>query len=212
MSKQLLFAIFLLIYSSSYQQQSSTFQSLIDLMPYGTAFQPHNQIELLAVFSNISSFIMCSLQCNHDRRCRTLDYDESSHICRLFEGELSTGTVTSNSTLSSSRVGAIRYDTAHTTQYYLSYNETCDQCSINRYLQCRNNSCQCPDNTYWNGQMCLNQLYNGSNCSYSSSSCREDLNLTCSSRTNTCVDFRVAGEFFFMSFIYFNRVLHENTF
>ena len=130
------------------------------------------------------------MKCNEDRQCRTFDYDQSSRLCRIFEGEFSTGNVITTSSLSSSRIGAIRYNTTDTAQSFLSYNKTCEHCSNggNRYLQCMNNRCQCPPNTYWNGQMCLNQLYNGSNCSYTmSTTCREDLNLTCWNQTNTCV-------------------------
>ena len=125
--------------------------------------------------------VECAMQCNQNRRCRTFDYDQSSLVCRLFEGEVSTGTVLNNSTLSSSRVGSIRYTSTDVLQQYSAYNQSCDQCGIgvNRYLQCINNSCRCPPNTYWNGQMCLNQLYNGSTCNYPSD-CRQDLNLTCS--------------------------------
>ena len=209
MSKHCLLIIILVIYSSLYQEQSATFQSLIDLTPFGTAFQARHQIELLGTFSNMRSLAVCSMQCHQDRRCRTFDYDESSRICRLFEGEFSTGTVITNSTLSSSRIGAIRYDTAHTVQSYSLHNKACNQCSAgtNRYLQCLNNTCQCPTNTYWNGQRCLNQLFNGSNCSYIWSSCREDLNLTCSYRTNTCVHSGIPGEFFHKLFMLFNEVL-----
>ena len=189
-SKQFLSMVFLVMYSLSYQQQSQIFQSSIYLASFGTTFEPQNQIELLGTFSNIPSLIRCSMKCNQDRQCRTFDYDQSSCICRLFEGELSTGTVITNSALPSSRVGAIRYNISQTAQSYLSYNKTCNQCKSgkNRYLQCLNNTCQCPYNTYWNGQMCLNQLYNGSNCSYGLPSCREDLNLTCWNQTKTCVN------------------------
>ena len=188
MSQYFLWTLFFLMYSSSYQQQSQIFQSSIYLTPFGTAFEPRNSIELLATFSNIRSLIYCSMKCNQDRQCRTLDYDQSSRICRIFEGEFSTGTVITNSSLSSSRIGAVRYNTTVTIQSFLSYNKTCDHCTNgrNRYLQCLNNRCQCPPNTYWNGQMCLNQLYTGSSCSHMSTSCREDLNLTCNSQSSTC--------------------------
>jgi hypothetical protein len=138
------------------------------------------------------------MMCNQNRQCRTFDYDQSSMICRLFEGQLSTGTILYNATLLSSRIGAIIYNTTLASKLYSSYNQTCDQCSItgNRYLQCVNNTCQCPIHTYWNGQMCSNQLYNGSNCSPSTVSCRQDLNLTCSNQTNTCGVLHITGEIF----------------
>jgi hypothetical protein len=116
---------------------------------------------------------------NQNRQCRTFDYDQSSLICRLFEGELSTGTILNNSTFLTSRIGTINYNNIISSQLYSSYNQTCNQCNIggNRYLEFLNNTCQCPIHTVSNGQMCMNQLYNGSNCSFSTSSCRQDLNL-----------------------------------
>ena len=148
-SKYFLLTIFLLTRSPSYQQQSAIFQSSFHLTAFGTAFQPRNQIELLGIFSSIPTLLKCSMQCNQNRQCRTFDYDQSTRICRLFEGEFTTGTLITNSTLSSSRVGAVNYDTAHVKQSYLSYNKTCGHCGrgANRYPQCLNNSCQCPRNT-----------------------------------------------------------------
>ncbi|CAF2102139.1 unnamed protein product [Rotaria magnacalcarata] len=164
---------------------SQTFQSRIRLTAFGTAFQPRNPIEILSSSSKIQSLFRCAMQCNQNRQCRTFDYDYLSLICRLFEGELSTGSILYNDTLSS-RIGAIFYDA--TIQSYSSYGQPCQQCGmgVNRYLQCINNTCQCPPNTFWDGQICLNQLYNGSNCNYSLPSCRQDLNLYCSNQTSKC--------------------------
>jgi hypothetical protein len=188
MAKQFLLVIFFLVYPLSNQQQNLFFESSIRLTSFGTKFQPRNPIELLNTFSSIRSLLRCTMMCNQNRQCRTFDHDQSSLICRLFEGEFSTGTIL-NSTSLTSRIGAIGYNTTIAPQLYSSYNKTCDQCSTggNRYLQCINNTCQCPMHTYWNGQMCSNQLYNGSNCSSSMSSCRQDLNLTCSNQTNSCI-------------------------
>jgi hypothetical protein len=192
-AKYLLLMLFFVI-PVSHQQQSQLFGSLIRLTEFGTAFQPRNPIEVLGTISNVRSLLQCAMQCNQNYQCRTFDYDESSLVCRQFEGELSTGTVLNNSTLLSSRIGSILYNTTDTLQLYSSYNQTCDHCgiAINRYLQCINNTCQCPPNTYWNGQMCSNQLYSESSCN-SSSACRQDLNLTCSTQTNTCMVPTVAG-------------------
>ena len=179
---------------ASHQQQPHMFESSIELTTFGTVFQPRNPIEWLGISTNVHSMVECAMQCNQNRQCRTFDYDQSSLVCRLFEGEFSTGTVLNNSTLSSSRVGSIVYDTTDTLQSYSAYNQNCDKCGngINRYLQCINNSCQCPPNTYWNGQMCLNQLYNRSICNYPLD-CRQDLNLTCSNRTKTCISLGEEG-------------------
>lgn len=185
-AEHFLLTIFFSVYPSLHQQQSF-FESNFLLTEFGTAFQPRNSIELLGTFSNVPSLLQCAIKCNQNRQCRTLDYDQLSFVCRLFEGEISTETILTNSIPLSLRIAAILYNSTLALQAYLSYSQTCDQCSIdgNRYLQCMNNTCQCPLHTYWNGQMCLNQVYNGSNCS-SSLSCRQDLNLTCSNQTGAC--------------------------
>ncbi|CAF4459491.1 unnamed protein product [Rotaria socialis] len=169
---------------------SQIFQSRIYLTAFGTAFQPRSPIEILSSSSQIQSLFRCAMQCNQNRQCRTFDYNYLPLVCRLFEGELSTGNILYNIT-SSSRIGAILYDV--TIQSYSSYGQTCEQCGmgINRYLQCINDTCQCPPDTFWNGQMCLNQLYNGSNCNYSLPSCRQDLNLSCSYQTSKCTGLEI---------------------
>ncbi|CAF0739986.1 unnamed protein product [Adineta steineri] len=179
--------IYFIVYPLTLQQQYNLFQSYIHLTEFGTTFQPPDPIELLNIFSSVSSLLRCSMLCNQNCQCRTFDYDQSSLVCRLFESEYSTGTILTNSSSLTSRIGAILYNTTATSQFYSAYNQTCDQCGTgeNRYLQCINNTCQCPIYTYWNGQKCLNQVYEGSNCS-STLSCRQDLNLTCYPLTNTC--------------------------
>ncbi|CAF3673924.1 unnamed protein product [Rotaria socialis] len=171
---------------------SQIFQSRIYLTAFGTAFQPRSPIEILSSSSQIQSLFRCAMQCNQNRQCCTFDYNYLPLVCRLFEGELSTGNILYNIT-SSSRIGAILYDV--TIQSYSSYGQTCEQCGmgINRYLQCINDTCQCPPDTFWNGQMCLNQLYNGSNCNYSLPSCRQDLNLSCSYQTSKCTALEIGG-------------------
>ena len=202
MAQYLVLMLFLVIHVSL-QQQSQLFESSIHLTEFGTAFQPPNPIELLGTFANVRSLLRCAMQCNENRRCRTFDYDRSSLVCRQFESDFSTGTVLKNSTLSSSRIGSIRCNTTDALQQYSAYNQSCDQCGIgiNRYLQCINSTCQCPPNTYWNGELCSNQLYSGSTC-MSSSQCRQDFNLTCSSRTNTCTISKVASKIFLILKLY----------
>ena len=177
---------------ASHEQHLHSFESSVKLSALGTQFQPQNPIELLATLSNVRSMLRCVMQCNQNRQCRTFDYDRSSLICRLFEGDISTGTVVINSNASSSspssQIGSIQLSTADALDQYSSYNQTCDRCGVgvNRYLECINRTCRCPVNTYWNERICSNQLYNGLACNLSSS-CRQDLNLTCSNTTKTCM-------------------------
>lgn len=198
MSKYLLLILGFII-NASCQRQSQSFQSFIKLAVYGTAFQPHHPIELLSNLSNIQSIFKCAMHCNRNRQCRTFDYDRSSLVCRLFEGEITTGLVLNVSIPFSSRVGSIQSDTILAVAQYAPFNQPCNQCSIgvNRYLECKDNTCQCPQNTYWNGQLCLNQLYNGSQCN-TTVACRSDLNFTCWIQTRTCMIQKRGGKVSFM--------------
>ncbi|CAF4490280.1 unnamed protein product, partial [Didymodactylos carnosus] len=165
----------------------SQFQSLIHLDDFGTSFAPADPIELINTIS-VSSQIGCAQTCNVNSLCRTFDYDTLSKRCRLFEGEITTGKVNRSAAIpSTSRVSSIAY----TQQLYLAYNQTCDQCQINRYLLCVNQTCQCPPHTYWNAWMCLNQGYNGSLCQ-NDEWCRTDKNITCSS-SNLCDQWDTTG-------------------
>ncbi|CAF1077798.1 unnamed protein product [Adineta steineri] len=143
--------IYFIVYPLTLQQQYNLFQSSIHLTQFGTTFQPPDPIELLNIFSSVSSLLRCSMLCNQNRQCRTFDYDLSSLVCRLFGSEYSTGTILTNASSLTSRIGAILYNTTTTSQFYSAYNQTCDQCNTgdNRYLQCINNTCRCPLHTYW---------------------------------------------------------------
>jgi hypothetical protein len=141
------------------------------------SFRPANNIELLQS-SQISTLVRCSAACVVNRQCRTFDYDLSSHVCRLFEGSIDTGTIINGS----SKIGNIPLDA----QFFLNtYNASCSSCINNRYFVCgSDNSCQCPTHTFWNGSICENQLYQGSWCN-NNSSCRTDLGLMCTAG-NVC--------------------------
>jgi hypothetical protein len=156
--------------------------SYINISPLGTSFQPANSIELLSNFTT-SSFFDCTSGCNINPQCRTYVYDFTSNQCTLFEGDISTGTVIVSNT-STTQVGSIEYFA----DLYQCYNRTDAQCQFNRYLVADDstNLGICPIDTYWNGTMCLNQLFFGSSCTFKQS-CRRDMNLMCNNVTSsTC--------------------------
>jgi hypothetical protein len=126
--------------------------------------------------------MQCLAMCNLNPQCRTAVYDSTSEHCQLYEGEISTGKIIW-SNRKTSIVGGIIYSST----FYASYNKTGDQCQYNRYLRIDSSSnlCICPINTFWNGTMCLNQLYNGSSC-ISNEWCRTDLNLVCDATQHIC--------------------------
>ena len=177
------FIIFIICYFLSLSGYLSikTAQSSIKIWPVGTAFQPANAVELLSI-TTAPSFLICGSTCNINIQCRTFVYDLISKGCTLYEGEVSTGIVLTNS--STTKLGSIIYFT----NLYGCYNKTDDQCSFDRYLTADNSSNLgvCPIHTYWNGSMCLNQVYSGTSCT-SDEMCRMDLALRCDAFYNqTC--------------------------
>lgn len=172
----------LLLHTTVHGQRTSTFV----VSSIGTSFQPANMIELLDLF-NAETQMDCFHRCNRNVLCRTVDYDSNSKQCRHFEGEVSTGTIiTSNSSFS--QVAAIEFSS----DQYASYNQTDSRCELNRYLVIDkiSNLCVCPLNTFWNGSMCLNQLYNGSSCQ-TADWCRMSLNLICDPIAQRCVGINI---------------------
>ncbi|UJR12033.1 hypothetical protein I4U23_016211 [Adineta vaga] len=112
-----------------------------------------------------------------ERYCRTYDFDYDSTQCRLWDADITTGSIIVSSSKPKSIVGTIRFSSD---MYENIYNQSCDKCIRSRYLTCdiNTNTCQCPLNTYWNGSMCLRQLFRYQICSMVNA-CRTDLNLTC---------------------------------
>jgi hypothetical protein len=133
----------------------------VDIWPVGTIFQPANSIEVLSN-STAGSFFYCLTTCNTNPQCRTFHYDSASKQCALFEGAVSTGNVLASNS-SSCKVGSI----CLATDLYKCYYRTSGQCDFDRYLvkDVSTGLGVCPNHTYWNGTMCVNQGYLGSSCS-----------------------------------------------
>jgi hypothetical protein len=164
--------------------QNQTYQSIVTLEDIGTDFITANPVELIAIYSDVPTLISCYNKCNLNLLCRTLVSDITwPFICRLYEGSIDTGTI-NVSFSSTSRVGALYYSGS----LYGHYNEVCDPNlpPFDRYLTCRNGCWDCPVGTYWNGSMCINQIYYESSCN-TNNMCREDIGLICSSSCNNCL-------------------------
>ena len=155
----------------------SIYQSNIQFTSSGLEYQPNNNIQLLAT-SIASTKIQCSATCNRVSTCLILDYDTVSKQCRLFAGDLTSGSIISSSS-STSLVGTVRISSI---LYSSLYNQSCQLCQQNRYQVCSVNTttCQCPSRTYWTESICALQLLQNDPCSQSNM-CRGDLNLTCGS-------------------------------
>ena len=157
-------------------------QSTVILQNDPSAFQPANPVEFLQKIKNVHSIMQCYTQCNFNVQCRTFVYKSGAQECSLYEGSIDSGSVVTAANELSSIVGGLVY----TPELFISYGQTCDQCASSRYLHCLNNTCQCMAHTFWNGTMCLNQVYYGDRC-VTDLWCRTaDLSLTCLSDCGVC--------------------------
>ncbi|CAF1308819.1 unnamed protein product [Adineta ricciae] len=105
--------------------------------------------------TNPIELVQCPMLCHKDARCRTIKY------YRSWLDYL--------------------YDNIDLTP---KYNQSCDYCAQDRYLVCRNDTCQCPVHTYWTNKTCQSQSFTGAPCN-SSRQCRNDLGLVCSRENKT---------------------------
>jgi hypothetical protein len=174
-----------LVAISVHTVQNQIMQSSLKLQVYGTDFIPANPIELITTYTDISSFLSCYIRCNMNPLCRTFVSDIGTpSVCRLYEGLIDTGTIVVSSSLTSC-VAGLHYEPS----FYLAYNQICDPhiLPLNRYLICINNLWKCPTATFWNGSMCLNQVYYGNSCTVNEG-CRQDVGLQCSASCQKCLD------------------------
>jgi len=141
----------------------------------GLEYQPNNNVQLISTQS-IKTKLLCSAQCNQLTTCRIFDYDTVSKRCRLFEGDLTTGSIISSSS-TTSVVGTVQISS---NLYSSVNNQSCQFCQQNRYETCCTNTstCQCPGHTYWDGSVCALQLFENAICGQSNA-CRSDFNLSC---------------------------------
>lgn len=139
-------------------------------------YQPRNNMDLMQTITTPLQ-LLCLIACNLKPSCRTIDFESVSGQCRLFESDLSTGSIISSSS-TTSIVGMIRLDPS---LFSSIHNQPCQACKFSRYEVCSTNTsiCQCPQRSFWTGSMCLPQLNVNQSCSQIES-CRVDLNLTCS--------------------------------
>lgn len=164
------------------EQTNGIYQSLAHLSNLRTQFQPANTIEYLGLIFSVKDLQTCFEYCNLNIRCRTFTYDFSTLNCKQYEGLVETGSIIASPSPTST-VGDIDYSIT----LFTHYADTCDQCALDRYLQCSSitSSCDCPANTFWNSLICQNQLYYQSNYSMDNW-CRQDLALLCVNSTCQC--------------------------
>jgi hypothetical protein len=153
----------------------SIYQSRIMFSSAGYEFRPRLSIQLILV-TTARSRTICSAACNEQPACHTFDYDSASDRCRLFEADQTTGSIIASTSLTSV-VGNVLISQS---QFADTYNQSCEACQEDRYLYCSINgsTCQCRSHTFWNGLVCLLQLFENDTC-LQIDACRTDLNLTC---------------------------------
>ena len=152
---------------------TATTSTMTAISGLGMEFIPIHPVELLEG-TMAPNRLRCALACHERVACRTLDYDPISHRCRLYEGDLTTGSLTASNLSSSIVMSMILAPNV----YAATHNQPCQACVDSRYEQCSGGTCQCPPRTYWNGSRCLCQLFLNQACTRSDS-CRKDLSLTC---------------------------------
>ena len=154
----------------------SIYKSHMDMSSLGNEFQPRNMAQLI-LQTTMATRLRCSAACNQRPSCRALDYDSASRRCRLFEGDLSTGSIVSSASATSS-VGVV---TVSASLFSAIHNQPCSACQDSRYETCSavTSRCQCGPHSFWDGSKCSLQQFEGASCSRVDG-CRGDLNLTCS--------------------------------
>ena len=141
----------------------------------GFEFQPRHPIQLL-IQMTLPTRLRCAVACSQLPACRTIDFDSASRRCRLFEGDLTTGSEVP-STSTTSVVGKMIFSPSMFAQ---SHARPCQACQDSRYEVCDANTttCQCRPHTFLDNSICAMQLFANDTCSQVGS-CRSDLNLTC---------------------------------
>jgi len=128
---------FILIVTLFIVANCQSYQTMINISPFGFEFQPSDSmLDVLNIF-NANSYMYCYYQCHAQPLCCSFDFDSVTNRCRLFV----IGKIIS-SLSSSSQVGTIRYSP----DLYIKYNQTCTSTdnNISRYLVCgSNNTYQC---------------------------------------------------------------------
>ena len=154
---------------------SSISKSHIDMSSVGKEFQPHNPVQLI-IKTSTNTRLRCSSACNQRTSCRAFDYDPASTRCRLFEGDLTTGSIVP----SASPTCGVGIVTVSPAMFSQTHNKSCPACQDSRYETCSPTTqrCQCGPRMFWDGSMCSLQRFANDSCSQVDA-CRADLNLVC---------------------------------
>jgi hypothetical protein len=171
---RLLILIWYILIPVQLQSIPVDWQSSANVSGSGFEFSPVDQSSLFLFEVTAKSIISCTATCQSATGCRIFDYDNQSHRCRMFQGDIATmGSIVASSS-SQSRVGTIKL----LPEYFVNWGQPCSYCLGSHFLVCINNSCRCPPDTFFNGSSCQSQKLLGADCN-NSAECRTDLNYTC---------------------------------
>ena len=133
-------------HNSSLCSWSSAIRLLLDRF----SLPPVRPNDLFMVSNETNSLRGCLTTCVNDIRCRTVNFDQSTHQCSLFSSWISEG---SPSTAVATSVVAFIPQTA---ALYTTYNQACSSGfdPIGRYLRCVSGFWQCPTTYFFNGDIC----------------------------------------------------------
>ena len=186
---------------------SSIYQSHMDMSSLGKEFQPRNLAQLILQTTTPSRF-RCSAACNQRPSCRAFDYDSVSRRCRLFEGDLMTGSIV----LSASATSSVGIVTVLASMFSTTHNQSCSTCQESRYETCSavTSRCQCGPHTFWDGSQCSLQQFEGGSCSQVDE-CREDLNLTCAMDYSGILKNCSLGTYMLMFGLYFLAIHRQGN-
>ncbi|CAF0804141.1 unnamed protein product [Adineta steineri] len=171
-------AIFIVLLSTGIHGNIDKVQ--FETSPVGFQFIASDPSDLLTTENDANTIMRCVAQCVKNIACRTVNFDLSINQCSLFTSWSFEGTFYSSSR---SQVGYIIQQSVFYTSYLqpciLSFN------SINRYLQCVNSTWICPNQYFFDGNVCeywrsFNQLCQTDEW------CDSSKYLTCSTFSNTC--------------------------
>ncbi|CAF1101145.1 unnamed protein product [Rotaria sordida] len=159
---------------SQIQGISIGWESSANLSSKGFEFSSIDDETLLLLETTAKSLISCFKICHSSTYCYIFDFDDQSHRCRIFEGNITNmGSIIASSS-SESRVGSIKLFP----EQFASRGQSCSSCQRNRYLTCMNGTFQCQAHTYFDGSICQIQKLLGADCIINAE-CRLDLNYTC---------------------------------
>jgi hypothetical protein len=114
-------------------QPSTEDRSVSDISGLGQEFVPVDNSLPPLLTCTAKTLLYCHLECNKRADCRTFDYDADSRQCRLWDADMTTGSIVASPSKPQSSVGTIQLSPSI---YVNIQNQSCDKCFQSRYETC----------------------------------------------------------------------------